>query len=285
MRRAQRVATWCVSSLALLVLGSCSNTPSLGGGSDAPLTTQALPGFLSVDVTEARQQIVTEAKQLSVSEVQQYPYGDQIVDSQGNLLVKVSLSTVKRVYSLMNNSQAAADAELVNSPYRNLPLANDSIRRDLSDWYIATVSADGLGQIGEVWAPVYDVYNKVPISTLPTATLRPLAGSPAKLNVIAYKSYQEIQPTSLYATGGEAGTPTVKGVGTDKNLYWFSLPDGDSEVVHIRLEGERITLHAPLSGKTYKLEFKNQVQTQVNAVHKFEYQGQPVSITLIGGAQ
>lgn len=283
MKRTRRVMTWCISSLSLLVLASCSTTP-LQEDHDTPLTSQALPGFLSVDITEARQQIVTEAKQLSVSEVQQYPYGDQIVDSQGNLLVNVSLGTVKRVYSMMNNSQAAADAELVNHSDRYLPLANDSIRRDLSDWYIATVSADGLGQIGEIWAPVYDVYNKITVSPLPTM-LQPLAGSPARLNVIAYKSYQEIQSTSLYTTGVEAGTPTVKGVGIDKNLYWFSLPDGDSEVVHIRLEGEQITLYAPLSGKTYKLEFLNQVQTQANAVHKFEYQGQPVSIKLIGGAQ
>jgi hypothetical protein len=275
--------TWCVSSLTLFALGSCSTTPSQEGELDAPLTSQALVGFESVGVTEARQQIVGEAKQLSVSEVQQYPYGDQIVDSQGNLKVNVSLGIVTRVYSLMNNSQEAADAELVGHPDRYYPLANDSIRRDLSDWYMATVSADGLGKIGEIWAPVYDVYRKT--SVTPQPVVQPLAGSNARLNVIAYKSYQAIQPASLYTTYVQAGASAVEGTITNKNLYWFSLPDGDSEVVYIQLKGQQILLRAPLSKRTYKLEFIDQMGAQAHGVHKFEYQGQPASITLIGGAQ
>jgi hypothetical protein len=266
----KKAAIWCVPFSVLIGLVACSSRFSVKGAEDAALTSQTLVGFASVPVTDARSQIIQQAKNLSVGEVHQYPYGSQIVDSQGNLKVNISLGTTQRIYSLMNNSEAAADAELVGHQDRYFQLARDSIRRDLSDWYMSTVSASGLGQIGEVWAPVYDVYNKT--SNLSTLKINP------KLNLIAYRSYQSIQPTSLYTGDTTFITTKLSNAKRDKNLYWFSLPDGNPEVVQLYLEHAQVYLYAPLSAKVYKLQHLERVRPQTNRVHKFEYQGQPVDI-------
>ena len=153
----KRIVAWCICPLTILGLGGCMDSNAPSSGDSTPLTSQRLLDFPYTTTTSAQSQIKAEARKLTVKDVMQYPYGSQIVNPNGTLKTSVALGTLSRLYSLMDNSYEAADLKLEGHLYRNNSLVNRSIRRDLSDLYMATVSAKGLGTIGAVYSSVYTV--------------------------------------------------------------------------------------------------------------------------------
>ena len=213
-----------------------------------PISTGTMPiskdGPISeLTIPEVTEQIKNEAYSLSVEDIRQMPFGKEIVTKEGILKRRVSLGKVVRLYSLNDNNVSIDDFE--HPPLKNnmdRVLLTNSMIRDFSDYYLATVNISGVGAIGYVLVPVYSVYrgwreiNWISYKDLQPINKRNIStqskASRLQLGELNSELLQSVLPDAVvdghiyYFTDEQAQNKLVRIVNNKGKTYLFSEPDG-----------------------------------------------------------
>ncbi len=254
--------------------------------SNPPISTGTMPivkggPIYELSVEEVTEQIKNEAYSLSIDEIRELPYGKEIVTKEGILKRRVFLGNVVRVYSLNDNNVSLSDFE--TPPPRNNAervLSLNSMIRDFSDKYIATVNVAGLGAIGYVTVPVYSVYKGWhEINEINYQELRLINDN----NVSLLNKVSKIGIGELNSQILEKILPNAS---VDNYLYYFTNNEGREVLVRVIHYGTNTFLFSEIDGSWYSVDsLGKELTTQENDKFRFVMGNDYVKIRKIAALQ